>query len=344
MSTTNEKSGNDRRPRDGSVFVRLRLIASPGRVQCGWLRVFACVLIVVSFGCKAVCSEINIDELDPTSLLATESAQNDDEEIGLPAIQMPPQPDFNTPQPIVTLATNFAAAVKDELPRTSPPPADVPARQSELQLRKSIVSPPSQRRDNSKTDDLRQMIEQIRSVTFESQQPAQQPVNTAPDISPEPNITPAVEPVTQPVSVSAPPEAPDKSMSGQTLQTVQHLLKGPNHIATPLELAEILYRSGELGLAGLCYKQALSSIAADDPNWAGERAWILFQIGNCLKDNDPNAARESYAELVRTHPDSPWAEIAKSENSLADWYQQDQPHKLIQELNRESHKQMEYYK
>ena len=298
-------------------------------------------------------------------LLATESAQSDGEEMGLPAVQMPPhveQSHFDTPpatarplrlefvsspayavgtsQPTATPATNFAAAVKDELPRTSPPPADVPARQSKLQLRKSIVSPPSQRRDNSKTDDLRQMIEQIRSVTFESQQPAQQPAN----ISPEPNTASTAKPATQPVPASAPPEIPAKSMSGQTLQTVQHLLKDPNHIATPLELAEILYRSGELGLAGLCYKQALSSIVADDPNWAGERAWILFQIGNCLKDNDPNAAKESYAELVRTHPDSPWAEIAKSENSLADWYQQDQPHKLIQELNRESHKQMEYYK
>jgi hypothetical protein len=123
-------------------------------------------------------------------------------------------------------------------------------------------------------------------------------------------------------------------MSEQTLQAVQHLLKDPNHIPNALELAEILYRSGKPGPAGLCYKQALNSIAADDPNRAGERAWVLFQIGNCLKYDDPNTARESYAELIRTHLDSPWAEIAKSEHGLIDWYQQDQPRKLIQELNR----------
>jgi TolA-binding protein len=283
----------------------------------------------VSFGCKVVCGEVGIDELDPTSLLATESAQGN-EEADLPDIQMPPQPDSDTLQPTVTFAANFAAAVKDELPQTSPVPADTPARQIELQLRKSNVSPIDQHRGNDKTDDLRQVIEQIRSVAFEPQQPTQQPANT----SPEPNTTTIVEPVIQPVPVSARPETPDKSMSEQTLQTLQLLLKDPNRVPNPLELAEILYRSGKPGPAGLCYKQALNSIAADDLNQAGERAWILFQIGNCLKNDDPNTARESYAELVRTHPDSPWAEIAKSEHGLIDWYQQDQPRKLIQELNR----------
>lgn len=317
MSTANEKFGNNRCSKDIAVLVRF-----------GRLRVCACVLIVVFFGCKVVCGETSIGELDPTSLLATEFAQSD-EVTDLPDVQMPPQPDFDTPQPTVTLATNSATAVKDELPQTSPVPADTPARQIELQLRKSNISPIDQRRDNGKTDDLRQVIEQIRSVAFEPQQPTQQPANT----SPEPNTTTTVEPVTQPVPASARPETPDKSMSEQTLQTVQLLLKDPNHVPNTLELAEILYRSGKPGPAGLCYKQALNSIAADDPNWAGERAWILFQIGNCLKDDDPNTARESYAELVRTHPNSPWAEIAKSEHGLIDWYQQDQPRKLIQELN-----------
>jgi len=337
MSSTNEEFGNDRRPKDSPAFVRP-----------GWSRVCVCVLMVVFFSCKVVCGEIGIDELDPTSLLATESAQSNDEEMALSDIQMPPQPDFDTPpaialspvlgwagtsQPIANLVTNFATAVKEELSQTGPVPADTPARQLELQLWKSNVSPPNQRNDNGKTDDLRQVIEQIRSMTFELQQPAQQPADTAADISPEPNTASNAEPATQPVSASAPPEVPAKSMSDRTLQTVRHLLKDPNHIATPLELAEILYQSGKPGPAGLCYKQALNSIATDDPNLADERAWILFQIGNCLKDDDPNIARESYAELVRTHPNSPWAEIAKSEYGLIDWYQQDQPRKLIQELN-----------
>jgi len=329
MSTTNEDFDIDRRSKD-----------SPMLVRCGRLMVCACVLMVVSFGCKVACGEISIDELDPTSLLATDFAQSD-EERGLLDIQMPTQvtsksdqPNFDTAQPTTNLAPNFVAAVKDEIFQISPPPAAPPARQSEFQLRKSIVSPPIQRRDNGKADDLRQMIEKLRSVTFESQQPAQLPADTAAAISPEPNTASTAKPATQPVPVSAQPEAPAKSMSDLTLQTIQHLLKDPNHISNALELAEILYRSGKPGPAGLCYKQALNSIAADDPNRAGERAWVLFQIGNCLKYDDPNTARESYAELIRTHLDSPWAEIAKSEHGLIDWYQQNQPRKLIQELNR----------
>ena len=120
----------------------------------------------------------------------------------------------------------------------------------------------------------------------------------------------------------------------ETLRLVENQLKDPNLISNPFELAEILFKSGRQIQAGICYKQALKVLPADDPNVATERAWILFQIGNCLKDEDPNTARESYAELIRTHSDSPWAEIAKARYGIIEWYQQDNPGELIQQLNR----------
>jgi hypothetical protein len=96
-----------------------------------------------------------------------------------------------------------------------------------------------------------------------------------------------------------------------------------------------LFRSGRMVSAGLCYKQALKTIPTDDPNLGTERAWILFQIGNCLKDEDPNTAKESYAELIRTHPDSPWTEIARVRHGLIEWNQQEKPGELIRQLNRQ---------
>ena len=202
-----------------------------------------------------------------------------------------------------------------------------------LQLHKDRISSLSQSGDNKKTDELKQLINQIRSIQLEpsygeldvSQQPVQQPTETASAIVPKLSIIPAIKTAVQ-------SEAPVDSMSTKTLQMVEDLLKDPNTISNPFELAEVLFQSGRHRLAGLCYKQALTTIDKE-PNMPSERAWILFQIGNCFNLDDPNTAKQNYAELIRTHPDSLWAEAAKARYGLVDWYQQDQPRKLIQKLN-----------
>ena len=212
-------------------------------------------------------------------------------------------------------------------------PVDLPAGQSRRQWWKERAGALDRRRDNSKKDEISRLIEQIRSIQFESsysdvaqpQRPAQQQAEAEPPAAPVIAV-PAVEPEIQ-------RETPLESMDTGAFQMVEDLLKDANTIASPFELAEVLFRSGRLGPAGIYYKQALASIA-DAAAVNSDRAWILFQIGNCCMLDDPNKARESYAELIRTHPDSPWAEVAKARYGLVDWYQQDQPRKLIQELNR----------
>jgi len=300
------------------------------------LKIYACVLMLASlvfWGCKTVLGQSAGEELDPTSLLTADNGQNE-EKITLTDIKIPlfaKQTIFDNLEPTVNQSINFAAAVKDQLPQAIPPAADTPAKKVERQLRKSNLSPPAQVRNDAQTDDLRQIIEQIRSMNFEkpsaSQVETQQPIKESPDTATEPNIVTAIEPEEH----ASQSQTPDKSMSDQTLKMVEDLVKDPNHIANPLELAEVLFKSGRPGPAGLCYKHALVSIDANDTNMAGDRAWILFQIGNCLKNDDPNTARQSFAELIRTQPNSPWAEIAKSEHGMVEWYQQESPHKLIQE-------------
>jgi tetratricopeptide (TPR) repeat protein len=197
---------------------------------------------------------------------------------------------------------------------------------------KSTIAPPDQPPADNKTDELRQLIERIRSVQVEPQQPVRHPTDAAPTASPELNtITPQANPAAQPASESIPAEPlpAATSSSEQTFQTVKNLLKDSNQIAAPLELAEALYRSGKPALAGLCYKKALTLTDANDPNKASERAWILFQTGNCLKYDDPNTAKESYAQLLRTYPNSPWVEVAKTRHDLIDLFQQDETSKLI---------------
>jgi hypothetical protein len=290
--------------------------------------IYVCILIVTSICRTAALGQVAAEELDPASLLAKD-CEKSDEKIVSPDIQMPSlaeQEIFNNPVSTVNQAINFAAAIKDQLPQTSPPAADNQKR-LELQLRKSNISPPTQHRQEDKTDDLKQIIAQIRSMNLEPKPSAQQPADTAPVIKSQPS---AIKAEALPVQT----QTPEKPIIDNTLQMVEEMLKDPNRISTPLELAEVLFQSGRIVPAGLCYKQALVSMDVNDPNKAEERAWILFQIGNCLKYEDPNTARNSFSELVRTQPGSSWAEIAKSEHGLVEWYQQDQPRKLIQELNR----------
>ena len=61
------------------------------------------------------------------------------------------------------------------------------------------------------------------------------------------------------------------------------------------------------------------------------RAWILFQIGNCLKDDDLAKAQEMYRQLITECPGSPWAEPAKAREKLIDWYLKEKPRTLIAE-------------
>ena len=301
-------------------------------VRLGWLRIYVCVVLIASFICNVTLGKFDSDEIDPTALLTIDSEQD---EQGLSEIQIPSHAELltlpsksitNHPVeysllPTGTITTNFAAEVKDNLPKNIPSPVDTSSGKLEHQLMESRISSLPQDHDKNKTDELKQMIEQIRSVKFEPLKPAQQPASAVPVAT----ITAAAaaEPSRQPVQT----QPIGHSTSDETLKLVENQLKDPNLISNPFELAEILFKSGRQAQAGICYKQALKVLPADDP-------WILFQIGNCLKDEDPNTARESYAELIRTHSTSPWVEIAKARYGIIELYQQDNPVELIQQLNK----------
>ncbi len=302
-------------------------------VRFARLSIYVCVLFFVSFACNVTMGEFDSDEIDPTALLAIDSEQ---QEPGLYDIQIPSHAELLTSiknYPIAysllspgAITTNFAAEVN--LPQSIPSPVGTSSGKLGRQLMDSRISSLPQNHDKNKTDELKQMIEQVRSVKLEPHQQAQQQTS----VTPVENTTTAVtvEQPSQPVQI----QPPVSSTSNETLKLVENQLKDPNLISNPYELAEILFKSGRQVQAGICYKQALKVLPADDPNVATERAWILFQIGNCLKDEDPNTARESYAELIRTHSNSPWAEIAKARYGIIELYQQENPGELIQQFNK----------
>ena len=319
MTVKNRNLGRYQTAKNGSLSVRF-----------GCLSIYACVLFFVFFACNITRGQFDSDEIDPTALLTIDSVPQQpgpsDIQIASHAelLALPGKPITNHPiayslQSPGTITANFASEVNDNLPQNIPSSVDT---SSKTQLMESRISSLPKDNDNNKTDELKKMIELVRSVKLEPRQLAQQP---APSVA-----TPAAEQPSQPVQT----QPNESSTSNETLRLIENQLKDPNLISNPFELAEILFKSGKQVQAGICYKQALKVLPADDPNFATERAWILFQIGNCFKDEDPNTARESYAELIRTHSNSPWTEIAKARYSIIELYQQDNPGELIRQLNR----------
>jgi len=97
-------------------------------------------------------------------------------------------------------------------------------------------------------------------------------------------------------------------------------------------VGEILFVSGNVKEASIFYSEALNR---KDPNDAGsswDRAWILFQIGNCLRNDDLPEAAKMYRQLLTEYPNSPWADMAQAQSMLIDWYQKEEPVKLIAEV------------
>jgi tetratricopeptide (TPR) repeat protein len=181
---------------------------------------------------------------------------------------------------------------------------------------------------------LRRIIEQIRSVNFGLQKEAF-----------EPAIVPDVVPIDEPdesVSEGAKeqhekeeePGLPYGLVTNKTLQAIRNLSKNPGNINNPFELGETLFLSGYLKEAAIFYQEALKRKSPDDAGSARDRAWILFQIGNCLRNDDQPEAIKMYGQLITEYPNSPWKELADARRKLLDWFLKDEPRKLINERKR----------
>ena len=123
------------------------------------------------------------------------------------------------------------------------------------------------------------------------------------------------------------------------MQVLQILAQTPEKVANPLELGEVLFVSGNLKEAAIFYSEALKR---KDPNDAGvslDRSWIMFQIGNCLRNDDMPTAGNMYQRLLTEYPNSPWVDMATARNNLIAWYLKDEPLKLIQQAKNAGNKQ-----
>lgn len=309
--------------------------------------------LTVCLSVSLVNAEISSEQLDPINLLVSHLSPSS-QDVNAPNILETPNASFRVWEPTMQVAkleqkqqeqsqdsssatVNLVAQIDKKLPQNSLFISKSPNTHLGRQLWQARIGVPKGEEDNKNKNELQRIIEQIRSVEFEPQ-----------DRAPEPLIV--VEPTqkTEPNETLSDTEVPGKSeekkiepkmgtplpyepVTDQTLQMLENLLQHPEQLKNPFELGEVLFRSGHLKEAGMCYQQALNRKNLDEINSPQNRAWILFQIGNCLRNDDPPTAMEMYRQLITEYPNSLWTDLAKARSKLVDWYQQDKPRTLIDE-------------
>lgn len=201
------------------------------------------------------------------------------------------------------------------------------------QLWRAEVSMAKGEKDTLTKDQLKRTIEQIRSVKFRLKKK-----------TPEPISVPEVLLIDEPDEIISGRAAskeqdqkevesklPYEPVTEETLQKLKELSQYPDKLDNPFEMGEILFLSGNLKEAAIFYQEALNSKSPDDASSAWDRAWILFQIGNCLQGDDPPSAMKMYGQLITEFPNSLWKDLAQARSKLLEWYQNNKPDKLIAE-------------
>jgi len=235
-----------------------------------------------------------------------------------------------------TVYANSAAGDGRNLSQSSAITSRDPNNVNGVKLLPAEISIAKDQNDTNSMDQLKLIIEQIRSVEFGQQKQAPQPV-VIPEKAPaiEPNETVSEIPVQkEEVKQEAKPKLPYEPITDETLQMLINLAQDPEKLDNPLELGEIMFVSGNVKEASIFYSEALKRKDPNDVSMSWDRAWILFQIGNCLRNEDLPAAAKMYQQLLTEYPNSPWADMAKAQSNLIAWYLKDEPVKLIAEVKR----------
>lgn len=197
------------------------------------------------------------------------------------------------------------------------------------------MAAPDPNEDADSRASLNDLIRRLRSVRFEDG--ASEPAFTAPTEPTTPTqYAPVAGPTRQvqtsqaaPVPTPTGPTEPAASLAPETQQKLDEVLSDPNKVHDPLEMAELLFLSGRQAEATIFYEKALARTAPNDSTTEDDRAWILFQLGNCLRETDMARARDMYMKLVSEYPGSPWTELAKAHGRLITWYQSARPEQLM---------------
>lgn len=188
--------------------------------------------------------------------------------------------------------------------------------------------------DDAGKDELQKLIQKVGSMQLKPRVSAPKPeAGVEPAPKAEPNETaPVTAPLPEPTVEKVEIKLPEGFVSEQTVQLFNGQLQPPESLKNPFEMAEILYSSGRLKEAALCYQEAVNRFRAEDPDPLQNKAWALLQWGNCLRKENPQAAMEKYKRVVAECPGSLWAGLASAQSDFVEWYLKEQPKTLVNDI------------
>ena len=164
---------------------------------------------------------------------------------------------------------------------------------------------------------LEKSVNQLRSV--EISRPAKE------GFSPEPIIIKTFKTFEKTEPNKAALTLPDANAGDSTAELVRKLCEKPSAVEDSFNTAELLYIKGYLKEASIFYRETLNRQKAVSK----QKAWVLYQVGNCLRNSDPNSSLASYRQLVSEFPDSPWTAAAKAQERILDWMQKEKVKELL---------------
>jgi len=299
---------------------------------------FSFSFLAICFMSSLTVAGIPSEQFDPTDFLVTYSAEiSQDVNVSNIPMQLAELISAGQERLQTTNVASAASAAKvpEKLAQNGFAVAENSNRHLERQLWQARITIPKGEKDKKRENELKDIIGRVRSIEFKPQKDAPEPfiiVEPAPVIVTEPNKSSAnVKTIGKSKEKEIESKLPYEPVTDQTLQTLKSLSEHPDQLDNPFELAEVLFLSGHLKEAVTFYREALTRKTNDEACSAKDRAWILFQIGNCLRDDDLPTAKKMYRQLIADYPDSPWTDSAKAQDKLIDWYLQDRPRKLIAE-------------
>ena len=322
---------NDNPERKSSLTLSFRLC---------FLFLIICILIPLGH------AETLSEDIDPISLLESSLASssqdinisnitehsNDPFCIWQPPIQLTRLPsDKWQTRTNSNIAVNFAAKVDKKTSHLLI--AKSPTTDISRQLWQARITNLKDGKTNKSKNELRQIIRQINSVEFKPQDQTYKPLIVVEPIhKAEPNAISSDTEMPQEQKLNKiKGKLPDGQIIDQTLQTFKSLSQHPDQLHNPFKLAEILFNSHCLREAAKCYQESLNRMTTNETDQVANKVWVLFQIGNCLRNIDPSTATQMYGQLIAEYPNSPWADLAKAKTKLIDWYLKDKPNTLINE-------------
>jgi len=312
------------------------------------------IFLSFCFLTSPVDAQISSEQLDPTNSLMPYLTQALFD-VNIPTVRQM--------QPVKSRSTTQQQSQKDRrwrmddgrpsslVPRPSYLSVKSPGSQSNhlgRQLWRAGISAYEGEKDRKSKVALKRIIEQIRSIEFARPKKTVEPViivgavREPPVQTVEPNETSShTEAKEETEKKAIGPKLRNGALTGRTLQLVDNLAQHPDRSDNPFALGEVLYYSGRLKEAAVFYQEALKRKTMDEGRRTTDvtrhslddqdRAWILFQIGNCLRGDDPPTAKKMYRILITEYSDSPWVDLAKAREGLINWQQKDKPRTLIVE-------------